>query len=404
MHYIDTDKGYSDTIAYVLGSRFPTEKAYGVTCSRTAFEIGSANINTKIFSFPSKYTLKMELPRTEIIPFDETVFAQNLRAYGSTGTSRWNQLAWKLSLMRTIRRNMNLIIDSGAIFVWLRDPQIAIEILSRSDKIVILEVHTRIAPKKVSQLQQFTDRVIYCPISKQTLNQVQDQLHNAHIVFSPMAVNPENLASYSQVNESIEKFLAKWDKTSSVGYVGKFSPNGYSKGIEDLIGLALLLKKINSGMTVTIMGGSPKEVDELIRVRLDLGLSEGNLKILGHLDHESAVTSMRDFDILVLPGARSKNYDGMPLKTLEYLSSGKIVVIADTFNHKQIFDGRYQPKWYNAGDEESLYSTIFSTSNKDDLVDLIMGGVNFAGEYTWKNRTQKIIEYAYNLENQRAKR
>lgn len=331
------------TIAYVLGSRFPTEKAYGVTCLKTVEQIHKAGSKAHIFAFQSNYTSKTAINCAVIHEFKESTFSQFLRKFGSSGNTRLNQASWKVSLLLTINRNIDSVLGVGPDYIWLRDPVIAARILKKYEKIIILELHTSLSKKNARILKKYKKRKIFSPISKQIMTTMQQFFRIPHIVYSPMSIDPRYLATRSEVNSNIDHFFGTWKKNSRIGYVGKFSPNGYSKGIEDLIALGKLFADLESDASVAIVGGSITEVKLLQEFRGQLGLTKKNLRILPHVEHGEALKLMSEFDVLVFPAPRNSKYDGMPIKALEYLATGRHVVMADTSNHGQIFDASFQP-------------------------------------------------------------
>lgn len=103
---------------------------------------------------------------------------------------------------------------------------------------------------------------------------------------------------------------------------------------------------------------------------------------------------MRRFDVLVLPAYRSDNYVGMPLKLLEYLSTGKITIVANSHLYKSIFHNSYSPFYYTSGNPLSLEKSINSATRMRGLNKHLVAGVSFASHYSWTNRTLNMIRIA----------
>jgi glycosyltransferase involved in cell wall biosynthesis len=81
----------------------------------------------------------------------------------------------------------------------------------------------------------------------------------------------------------------------------------------------------------------------------------------------------------------------MPLKLLEYLSTGKITIVADVPLYNQVFLKDFQPFYYTPGDPESLYDSICSAVRLKDLDKHLVAGVEFAANFTWDNRTLNML-------------
>jgi glycosyltransferase involved in cell wall biosynthesis len=120
-------------------------------------------------------------------------------------------------------------------------------------------------------------------------------------------------------------------------------------------------------------------------------LEAKNISFIPHMSHTSAVKSMKDFDILVLPLPFDSNYQGMPLKLLEYLSSGRIVIVAESEYIREIFNDGFYPYFYEQGNINSLHCSINAYMNEKDLERHILDGVNFASKFTWESRTKSVL-------------
>jgi glycosyltransferase involved in cell wall biosynthesis len=100
---------------------------------------------------------------------------------------------------------------------------------------------------------------------------------------------------------------------------------------------------------------------------------------------------MKSFDVLILPAYSSKEYAGMPLKLLEYLSTGKITIMADIPLYRGNFKNNFRPFIYKPGDIISLERSISSALSNVNLSEHLIRGAIFASEFTWTNRTLKML-------------
>jgi glycosyltransferase involved in cell wall biosynthesis len=112
---------------------------------------------------------------------------------------------------------------------------------------------------------------------------------------------------------------------------------------------------------------------------------------MGHVSHTEAVTTMRMLDVLVLTLPRDSNYNGSPLKTIEYCAVGKIVIAAHSDLYAQIFEEKFEPFWYTPYDENSLLNAIQEALDSQFLEIRIDAGVRMASSFTWEKRTETIM-------------
>jgi glycosyltransferase involved in cell wall biosynthesis len=173
--------------------------------------------------------------------------------------------------------------------------------------------------------------------------------------------------------------------------VGKFFPNGYSKGIEDLLGLSRVNQNSGKRLKISITGGTQFEVDTLNKLIQRLQLESTNLIVNSHLSHDQALQKMKELDVIVLPIPTSKEYVGFPLKSIEALASGRIVVAAKCRVYTDIFVEDFQPYWYVSENPQSLFMAIAKALGDNELEARITSGLKFAEQFTWDIRTKNLL-------------
>ena len=206
-----------------------------------------------------------------------------------------------------------------------------------------------------------------------------------------MGIREEYLASKSDCVKFADSLKRRNKKNIKVGYIGKIAPGGYSKGTEDLIGLAGYAQLNELKLSVTLVGASQKDLPKLNLIRKELEIRKSFLGFKTHVKHTRALTLMKSFDVLILPAYSSEQYVGMPIKLLEYLSTGKITIMADTPLYGKNFRKNFRPFIYKPGDIISLEKSIYSALSNTNLSEHLIRGAIFASKYTWTNRTLKML-------------
>jgi len=388
------DSKIKPKILYVLGSRFPTSKAYGVTCRETVEVLLQKNYEINILAYESSYfdiDFKSTKPLT--IYFRSIKISNLLRKYGLRGTHLGHKISWKFSIMFNLYFNEKIIKRISPQIFWTRSPEIAMFLLRKfQNSHVVLETHQRGSDKLYKRMAQFNSRLILCPINKSLFEYIDQFEINGKVLISPMSISKKVIATTPNVETFVRSLERKKTQGLRIGYIGKFAPGGYSKGIEDLITLAEIYLNANSNNTVFIIGGDEQEVSDINFRCRNQGISENNLVVLGHKKHSSALELMKSMDVLVLPSPVTDKYDGTPIKTLEYCASGKIVIAADAKLYREVFDGKFQPFWYEPANAESLFFAIEKAVENSNLQENILQGIEFASLYTWEKRTNNILE------------
>ena len=104
------------------------------------------------------------------------------------------------------------------------------------------------------------------------------------------------------------------------------------------------------------------------------------------------ISKMKESDVLVLPMPASKKYMGFPLKAIESIASGRIVVAARCRVYQDIFDESFEPYWYEPNDAMSLNLAIIMALNDELLGERLAKGLEFSSRFTWDSRTKKLLD------------
>jgi len=385
-------------IAIILNSKFPTAKAYGITSKYTCEELIKIGCEVKIFSSPSEYTDRdFKLTSKYTTNFKSKLLNRFLIKLGERNSSRTSNFLWLLGTMHRLITNLNLISQFKPDIIWTRDPWCAfLTFLKFNNTKVILEIHSKSSKLFFRLLSVYNNRLYYFPINQKNEKFLLKIQPEAKYLIAPMGIDAKNLAKSSEIRKFIIRLRTSKYSKIKIGYVGKFSPQHYSKGFEDLILVSNKFQKNRQNFEVTLVGYLPDEKKELDELISNLGVSSKYLKLKKHVPHSKAIEIMKKFDILIMPLPNNTNYRGMPLKLLEYLSVGKITIIAKSDLTTNLFKGKYRPFFYEKNDPESLYECIFSSLNSKDLYNNITNGVNFASEFSWQLRTESILNFTLN--------
>ena len=325
----------------------------------------------------------------------ETKFSSKAKLAAFSGTGLIHKMAWLAFWRLTYRRNRAAISAVGADIFWIRDFAMLTFVPKRGA--IIFEMHGIMNKLKVLKLR-FTiqDRIaVLAPISKGTEEQLDILRGGIEIVRAPMGIEGEFL----ETEEGVQEFLDRVDilreasfKGLEIGYIGKFSPNGYSKGIEDLLELARFNLIEQNKYKISIIGGTNREVIAANHELSIYGLTENDVKISGHISHHAAIAKMKELDVLVLPMPASKKYVGFPLKSIESIASGRIVIAARCTIYKDIFNQDFEPYWYEPGNAISMDFAIKEALSDESLRDRITQGITFSSRFTWDARTKTLLD------------
>lgn len=382
-------------IGILLSGRFPTEKAYGVTTNGTVKSLIGLGHEVIVIGLSSLYVDNQAFQdRYSLVNYRENYLSKFLKFLAFSNGKYFNKLAWYLYWKVTKNLNKKSILSYNLDLLWIRDPHMLN--FSFASQKIILEVHQKIKVRRYmrSLKKVRSKKIVIAPISKVLLDTLKELTDNSNLVYSPMGVNTEIISKDEEVVSFISSLRSKVDSklgNVEVGYVGKFFPNGYSKGIEDLLGLSRVNQNSGKRLKISITGGTQFEVDTLNKLIQRLQLESTNLIVNSHLSHDQALQKMKELDVIVLPIPTSKEYVGFPLKSIEALASGRIVVAAKCRVYTDIFVEDFQPYWYVSENPQSLFMAIAKALGDNELEGRITSGLKFAEQFTWDIRTKNLL-------------
>jgi hypothetical protein len=383
-----------ERISYILGSQFPTSRAYGVTTRETLKALRSHSLEVKIFCLKSLYYDKdFEEVADDIVNMRIIFFSKILRTLSNYGNCKLNYVVWRLALFLDLSKNLSKVRKYNPSIVWTRDPFIAYFFLKFLTEIkVVLEVHERVGSLFYKRLKNFSN-IKFFPINKE--NQVfLRELYGTNLNYEimPMGIRSQVVPNSREIGDYINVSYGVNQKILKIGYIGALEPGGYSKGIEDLIDLAVYLQQESLPYSVYLLGASVNELQKYNSIKNKLNLTDRYLSILPHVCHSDALLSMKKYDILILPAYKSKQYMGMPLKMLEYLISGRLTIIEDCELYRNLLPVDLYPLIYPSSKPEELLKFINLLTQSEEAPKYLELSIDFASSFTWDTRTMNILE------------
>lgn len=378
-------------IVLILTAPFPTQKAYGITTKETISALDKLFISNRIYCIQGNYTddYYAEI-RNSLRFFSGNWYASLFMKLSRIGKGKIFYFAWYLSIFSMLISSIKDIKKFEPSIIWVRDPILAFwaKILFPDAKI-ILELHDYFSSKKLWLITRLKKGIFLFPTNKLISERLLEIKNDLRLNLAPLGITTNNKIGQYGIQSNI---CQPSKKIIQIGYIGKFSIGGYSKGIEDLIELSRIYQRAKENFAITLLGANSEEKYLLDKLKNKLGVSNRYLKIETYVAHSKISKIMEKFDILVLPATLSKNYQGIPLKLLEYLASGKLVIVARTPVIENFFTEEFRPYFYEAHNSESLHKVIKKALSNPNLNKHISKSVIFASKFTWDRRTADMIK------------
>ena len=202
----------------------------------------------------------------------------------------------------------------------------------------------------------------------------------------PNAVDVDKFAYGVEPGQQLRQELGLTDKVV-LGFIGSFyAYEGISLLLE---ALPQILAKIPN-VCLLLVGGGPQE--SLIRQKTkQLGL-ENQVVFTGRVPHDRVQDYYNQVDIFVYPRLSMRLTDLVtPLKPLEAMAQGRLVVASDVGGHKELIAHEQTGYLFKAGDANSLAQTVIDLlQNEKEWDSLRKNGRDFVvQERNW----QKSVGY-----------
>lgn len=309
-------------IFFVLGVRYPTEKAYGVTTGRTCQALNEINVQSSILA-PT--TLLEDDFGNRVIDI-----TQNLKhSFPPKNSKKTLVFMQKFMDGWNVGRRLRTLNKSSHSYFIFRDLALAMSASTLLPKRSIsLEIHhhnSRVKKIIIAYLVKWRQLKIIT-ITKNSFEEWESQVKRTRVALIPMGVH----------RDFYQKSLPlKSTEAVRVCYVGSATSSGHDNN---------LLQMINSLGNVS---SNQLRIDlTLVGVPRDFLSSEAlpkntNLRIdfIEYVRHKDVPQILAKQSIGLIPYQESlyHNYR-FPIKVVEYAASGLSIVASDTFAHRSILN------------------------------------------------------------------
>lgn len=207
------------------------------------------------------------------------------------------------------------------------------------------------------------------------------------ITVIPNAVDIDKFSEGTEPDADLKTQLG-FDGCKVLGFLGSFYAY---EGLPLLISALPSMLKHDETIRVLLVGGGPQDENLKQQVK-ELGL-EDKVIFTGRVPHEQVQGYYDLVDVLVYPRMPMRLTDLVtPLKPLEAMAQGKIVVASDVGGHKELIRDRENGYLFESGNEESLASTVLDVlSQQADWIEVRNNGRHYVE--TERNWAVSVANY-----------
>jgi len=184
-------------------------------------------------------------------------------------------------------------------------------------------------------------------------------IESKKITVIPNAVDIDKFVEGSEADTDLKTKLG-FDGCKVLGFLGSFYAY---EGLNLLISALPNMLLQDESIRVLLVGGGPQD-ENLKRQVQSLSLQD-KVVFTGRVPHEQVQTYYDLVDVLVYPRLPMRLTELVtPLKPLEAMAQGKIVVASDVGGHKELIRDRENGYLFESGDETSLATTVLEVLDK----------------------------------------
>lgn len=359
------------SVWFVLDTRYPTEKAYGVTTGFTAKAVESlGNYNVTLVTPKIDKNIEKMIKTIEVkIPF------YNARQ-GDLKTDKLfynlGKLLYPIKLVFIIKRNNSII--------WLRDIRMAL-IFSLLGYSVICEIHR--TPSAISKIElnflKIMPRITLVLISEYLREKLGIKIRNS--VTAGMAVDKNELLDTKQTSGG-DQFI--------VGYIGSSHSSGNKLSIKVVLEAASALELINTSIKFRFIGFQISDYDQIA-----INSLPKNVEFLGRISRFDVIKEIDKFDVgLVIYPDTDYFLDSFPIKIVEYAARHIPIIASNTRANKRILENN-KALYFSLDASSSLTECIIRVAQDNKIAESISSSAfEWVKLLTYENRAIKVLNKA----------
>jgi glycosyltransferase involved in cell wall biosynthesis len=228
---------------------------------------------------------------------------------------------------------------------------------------------------------------LVCVVSDPLRQCVSDRnVPSDRTLVTPNAVNPSQLIRDPQVGNSVRAELGIDVNSVVIGFVGSLRR---WHGIEFLAGAIPKIIKDCPDCVFLIVGSG--ELESNLKLSLKNEILDGKVKFTGGIAYSRVPRMIMAMDIGLMPDS---NEWGSPMKILEYMLQGKVVVAPKLEPILEIMVDGYTGVFFQRGNAEQFVEAIVRLGRNASLRSILgRNAQNFVlAERTWSANASKVID------------
>ena len=377
-------------IIFVISSRMPTEKAYGVTILNTANAIAMAGTESEIWSVSEVPNFQKPM---RPFAFQQEYISKMRELFSSTRTIT-RYLAYFANLLRVSLHTRTRMNSEEKSLIILREPPLLflLQLFSfKSRHHFLLEIHH--TPNNwIGILLKFWRKLyVYntATISKSLSAKSGKLLGTMPTLILPMAASQHFRGQIPLASDS-----------KSFVYYGKLTSSGHDNGILEVLRSVKECQTSNTPFHFTLIGFDSRE-QQTIENQLSTIKGDGlRFSVMPHVDNDKLPKILKTHFASVIPYPNSKyNNERFPIKMVELAALGIPLIVSDIPGFRELLPDDCAI-WFSLRHPETLIQAIEALINESELErhERIVRLQRWSEQFSYENRANLLIEFSKSLE------
>ena len=382
-------------IFYILNSRFPTIKAYGLQVAKTCegFKKNGARVRLIIpirkrhkeikgIDTFDLYGIKEKFRLIKLPSLDVAWIGLNTKIFFAIQQGTFALLTL-----------IYLIGKKGTIYS--RD-NFSLYFLSFVRKNIYWEVHQ--FPEHIHSFmyKRLLAHVSGIVVITEGLKKkfLEHGIPEAKILVAHDGVDLEEFTIMNSQGQCRDELRLPRDK-KIIGYVGQLRTLGMDKGINALIEACDLLRKKRFDCLMVIVGGDEQDLEFYKKEAADRHIPETELLFTGRKEHRLIPKYLKAFDVTTMPFPYNDHFAFYmsPLKLFEYMASGRPIIASDLPSVREVLNDNNAFLTQPGSVEQLVQAIEHAVDFPDQAVVRAQKALIDIRHYTWVKRCDKIIQF-----------
>jgi hypothetical protein len=357
-------------VLFPVLSRYPTEKAFGITTRFTAEAVQSLGYETYILA--PKRGFKIESKVSTIIigeGLHNKLLNNRIKILVNFRFSIF-QIYYYFSILKKYGLRNKIF--------WTRDIFLSLLLSLQKSNSVVCEIHRTPSAINRSVLYFLKNKknVLLAPITVTLKEKLQ--INDIRSEIAPMAINRKERENYLEHLKS---------KENKIIYLGNYTSGGHQLDLNKINKLAFEIDKLYPDWKFEIIGIERSVVEESCNEVLSK-----NISVLGRLSREQLIENLKYAKIgLVIYPNYEYFVDSFPIKIVEYAAAHLSIIASDTIAHRNLLNSS-MCVFFSYESAASLLLAVTKVINDPKYGNEISrNAFNWSKELTYEKRVKNIL-------------